>query len=539
VKLSGTRRLAFWTGTAAVTAGVLLHLPMFLSASNTNYRLAGMRMDASMIVGMALIGLGILSTAYGLLGSAPLRRSAAVTRLSIRPLDDAALGRAHLVLILVMAVAVTIDVMKPLTLGFVVPGMAKEYGLKSPVNPHGHVPVALLPLFGTVGTVIGSFLWGSLADRVGRRASILLAATIFMGTAICGAMPDYQMNFAMCFVMGLGAGGLLPIAFSLISEMMPTRQRGWLMVLVGGDIAFAYLLTSWLSGLLTPHFGWRIMWLIGLPTGLLLVLLNRWIPESPRFLIACGRPEEATAVMERYGARLTLTRSPELEATGASPSSRWLAVFGPGLRRSAVVIAMLGIAIGFVAFGFQLWVPSALQAAGFTGVTSADIVRDAALFGLPATVVVAVLYGRWSSRKTMLLVASVTVVALVVLALEGSGIIHHRALLYVLLSIPITAASSLVAVLAAYAAEVFPTGIRARASGLAAGTSKAGGVLVSVIIVAAVTLPSIGSTALIGAIAMGIAALTFAAVGVETRGRTLEEISTGRVPSDLSIEPAQ
>jgi MFS transporter, putative metabolite:H+ symporter len=213
-------------------------------------------------------------------------------------------------------------------------------------------------------------------------------------------------------------------------------------------------------------------------------------------------------------------------------------VFGPGLRRSAVVIAMLGIAIGFVAFGFQLWVPSALQAAGFTGVTSADIVRDAALFGLPATVVVAVLYGRWSSRKTMLLVASVTVVALVVLALEGSGIIHHRALLYVLLSIPITAASSLVAVLAAYAAEVFPTGIRARASGLAAGTSKAGGVLVSVIIVAAVTLPSIGSTALIGAIAMGIAALTFAAVGVETRGRTLEEISTERVPSDLSIEPA-
>ena len=207
-------------------------------------------------------------------------------------------------------------------------------------------------------------------------------------------------------------------------------------------------------------------------------------------------------------------------------------------RRSGLVIVLLGVAIGFISFGFQLWVPTSLQALGFTGVTSADIVRDAALLGLPATLAIAALYGLWSSRNTMLLVALVTVVALIVLALEGSDIVHHRTLLYVLLAIPITAASSMVAVLAAYATEVYPTRVRSRASGLAAGASKAGGVLVSLIVVAAVALPSIASTAVIGAAAMTIAALAFAVFGIETRGRPLEQIVAHELKADTPVPVA-
>src|SRR5438874_1221762 len=122
---------AFWFGITAVTTGVILHLPMWVSASKMHYRLVGMSADAPM------------------------------------------------------------------------------------------------------------FIWGSVADHIGRRASILLAGVLFIATAICGAMPAYQWNFAMCFVMGLAAGGMLPIAFALISETMPARHRGWLMVLLGTQFALA------------------------------------------------------------------------------------------------------------------------------------------------------------------------------------------------------------------------------------------------------------------------------------------------------------
>src|SRR3954447_24074070 len=313
---------AFWAGAAAVTAGVILHLPMYLDASDMHYRLNGMAMDGGMYAGMALILVGLALCAYGAIP----RRSGAdaeVSRLRVKALDDAPIRPAHVALLAVMAVAVTIDVMKPVTLGFVVPGFAKEYGLKSPLTPHAHVAAAYLPLAGITGTVVGSFLWGWLGDRVGRRASILLAGVLFVATSICGAMPSYEWNFLMCFLMGLGVGGMLPITFALMAEAIPARHRGWLMVLIGGDVAGAYLLTSWLSSELTPDYSWRILWLLGIPTGLLLLLLNRWIPESPRFLLAHGREREAMAVMERYGAEVVPAERSELEEVEAGVRSRW------------------------------------------------------------------------------------------------------------------------------------------------------------------------------------------------------------------------
>jgi putative MFS transporter len=144
-------RRTFWLGIAAVSAGVVLHLPMYVGAREMGYRLAGMPMSSSMKAGMALIVAGIALSGYGLVprgaGADPDR----VAGLRVAALDEAPIRPAHLALLAVMAVAVTIDVMKPTTLAFVVPGMAEEYGLKSPLNPHGRVPVALLPLCALVG----------------------------------------------------------------------------------------------------------------------------------------------------------------------------------------------------------------------------------------------------------------------------------------------------------------------------------------------------------------------------------------------------
>ena len=165
-----------------ITIGVGLHLPMFLMARDMNYMLAGMPMDTGMLAGMALIVLGILVAGYGLCprtlgslhqGDSPLASS------SRRP-EDAPLTSAHWRLMLVLAAALIIDIMKPASLGFVTPGMRMEYGLDRAAA------VALLPFSALSGTVVGSFVWGLLADIYGRRASILLSSVMFVGTSICG-----------------------------------------------------------------------------------------------------------------------------------------------------------------------------------------------------------------------------------------------------------------------------------------------------------------------------------------------------------------
>ncbi|HEX3621101.1 MAG TPA: MFS transporter [Acidimicrobiales bacterium] len=514
---------AFWAGTAAVTAGVLLHLPMYLDARDMHYRLVGMPVDGPMKVGMALVLGGLIASFYGLLPprGRPVRDAA---RLRVRALDDARLSRAHVGLLLVMAVAVTIDVMKPVTLSFVAPGMGKEYGLKSALNPHGRVPVAYLPLAGITGTVLGSFLWGWLGDRIGRRASILLAGVLFVGTSICGSMPDYRWNFAMCFVMGLGVGGMLPITFALMAEAIPARHRGWLMVLIGGDVAGAYIITSWLSARLVPTYSWRILWLLGLPTGLLLILLNRWIPESPRFLVQNGRDAEARDVMARYGATMVEEGDSELDVERDIRSGWGQLLVGPfgGL---SVVVGLFGVAVGLVTFGFQLWIPTNLQRLGFSEVTSSTVLRDSAILGFPATFLIAALYGFWSSKKTMILLALVTAASLLGFVALGDRVAQNSLRLHLLLVLPITGISSILAVLVAYASETYPTRVRSRGTGLAAGASKLGGVVIIALVVAGATAPSIARTALIGAVPLVLGAVAMGVFGIETRHRRLEEIT--------------
>ncbi len=155
-----------------VTAGVILHLPMFWMGRMTHFRLAGMPMGTGMLLGMALIIFGVAAAAYGLLPAGSRRE---VNYLLVAPPEDAPLTKAHWIQIVLLAIALVVDVMKAASLGFVIPGMRSEYGLSF----HS---AAVLPFVALLGTTVGSFVWGTLADIYGRRAAILLAAVLFVGT---------------------------------------------------------------------------------------------------------------------------------------------------------------------------------------------------------------------------------------------------------------------------------------------------------------------------------------------------------------------
>lgn len=513
---------AFWFGVVAVTLGVIGHLPMYTMGKDNGYRLVGMPMDMPMILGMIAIVIGLAASLYGLYPRATASTKTTTSQIRVRALDDTPINWTHIGLLLAMAVAVTIDIMKPTALAFVMPGMTMEYGLKSPLNPTGTIPVVYVALAGITGTVLGSLIWGWLGDKIGRRASILYAGIIFIGTSICGAMPDFGWNLVMCFIMGIGVGGMLPICYALLAETIPARHRGWVMILIGADIAGAYILTSWAAAELVPTYSWRILWLIGLPTGVLFIMLNRWIPESPRFLLANGREAEARAVIKRYGAAIIEDPKPELESE-TNVKSRWRQLASREFIGLTFVVGLLAIGSGLVLFGFNLWIPTNLRKLGFNEADA--ILRNSALIGFPLTFVVAALYGLWSSKKTIILLASLTAAALFGFVLAGDAILQNRAVLYALLVVPIWGISSVVAVLSVYSAEIYPTRIRSRGTGFAAGASKAGGVLIIGLVTLGIAPPSIAQVALIGAIPMALAVLAIFVFGVETRKRRLEEIT--------------
>jgi len=289
------KTLMFWGGIALVTIGVLMHLPMYILSAPAGYHLCGMDMDLTMWVGIGSIIVGTGISWFALIRPVVPGAEArlAEARLHAEP-PVQELTPAHWTLLFTVVVALVIDVMKPATLGFTVPGTMAEYGLARP-------QAALLPLSGLTGTMLGSFIWGVMADKMGRRGAILAAAIMFIGTSICGTMTSYYGNLVMCMLMGLSAGGMLPIAYTLLAETIPAKHRGWAVVLIGGaGVSGGFLAASIAATLIEPQLSWRALWFLGLPTGVALMMLNHFIPESPGFLLLRGEVEEAQHVMHRY-----------------------------------------------------------------------------------------------------------------------------------------------------------------------------------------------------------------------------------------------
>lgn len=509
ISIIGERAAFFWAGCAAISGGVLLHLPMLAMAHSMGNHLAGMPMDGSMWLGMALIAIGVPLACFGALPKERGQHSDDAGTDYEAP-DSTPLGRWHAATLLVLTLGLVIDVMKPATLGFVLPGLSAEYGIAKS-------EAALLPLVALAGTTVGSFLWGWLADVYGRRVSILLSTILFVSTAICGAMPAFAWNLVMCFLMGISAGGMLPVIYTLLAEVMPPRHRSWVLVLVGGTgLVGGYLAASGAAYVLEPVYGWRALWLQGFPSGLLLLALARFIPETPRFLAERGRVAELERMQHRFG--LVPKPRPQHAPNPAGADASTPADH----RRITAALVTTALCWSFVNFGLLLWLPSDLQARGYSAAVASGILAKSSLLALPTILLAAFFYARRSSKWTLVGTVGLTVIGLVG-ALLPPAVLSWEPLLVAVIAVLIVGTNGTIAVLLPYTAENYPLGTRGRATGLVAGSSKFGGVAVQIAALAgfAPTLVGASLTLLVPTV---VSAGLIAWFGRETQGRSLREL---------------
>lgn len=531
----------FWLGFTAICIGVALHLPEFFAGT------AGMQdmgITGAMAMGMVLIAIGTAVAFFTLTGApsertasaqGDLRRFAGVdasggAQPAFRSAGRLGLSREQFKLVTALVFAIAIDAQKPFTFVFILPSVATDYGLPSPSTPGADgMPVAVLPFSGILGTLLGSFVWGHLSDRFGRRPALLFAAVLFVGTSICGAMPSFAWNVAMCFIMGLGAGGMLPSAYSLLAETMPTRVRGYILVLVGGlGSALGFVLASWSAWLLMPMFGWGVMWLVGAPTGLLLLVVGRVIPESPRYLLSRGRRREAAAVFERFGvppAEVALADADVKPADGA-----FVSLLCRPFRVISVGLVVCSVAWGLTNFGFLVWLPSNVKVLGIDPERINSLLAQGALLSLPGTAVVAWLYVRWSSRNTVVSSVALASLALGAFAIFAEAIVQSESVLVVVSALLLMGVWALNGILTPYSTEVYPTRMRARGAALVAGTGKLGGVAALFMAVLSLGAPGLGGAAWLGFVPMVAALVMLFYGGVETSSRSLEQISVASSP---------
>ena len=155
---------------------------------------------------------------------------------------------------------------------------------------------AIILLSSGIGAILGAAIWGRLADRIGRRAVFIGTVLNFsLATGILALTPDHGWIFLTVFrfFVGFGVGGLYCVDLPLVQEFVPASRRGFIGGLVTAFIPIGVMIGSILGAFLAPVIGWRGLFACGLIPAALTLLIRAWVPESPRWLVLMGRPEEA------------------------------------------------------------------------------------------------------------------------------------------------------------------------------------------------------------------------------------------------------
>jgi MFS family permease len=214
-------------------------------------------------------------------------------------LDCLPFGGFHLLVIVALGVTWILDGLEVTLAGSLSGQLMQPSGLGLSNSQIGLAGSAYL-----AGAVLGAFVFGWLPDRLGRKKLFSVTLAVYLvATAATGLSWDAWSFVVFRFLTGAGIGGEYTAINSTIQELIPARLRGWTDLLINGSFWVGAAMGAGGSIVLLnskfidPALGWRLAFLIGTTIGLFILVMRRWIPESPRWLMTHGFVEEAGAVV--------------------------------------------------------------------------------------------------------------------------------------------------------------------------------------------------------------------------------------------------
>ncbi len=219
-----------------------------------------------------------------------------------------------------------------------------------------------------VGMTIGALVTGFVGDKFGRRFTYQINLLIFGLASLAAAFAQDMNQLIICrFVQGLGLGAEIVVGYSTMTEFVPPKTRGRWLSMMAFLVVAGFPATSLLGYLIIPNFGWRPMFVIAGLGSLIVWYLRKNLPESPRWLEAQGRTEEAEALMQAIEKEASGGR-PLPAATRPAPVAQAAVtdLFKPPLLQRFVVGAWVLITINTLIFGFVIFLPRFFLGQGLT-----------------------------------------------------------------------------------------------------------------------------------------------------------------------------
>ncbi|MCM3764122.1 MFS transporter [Neobacillus niacini] len=378
------------------------------------------------------------------------------------------------------------DAMDVGMLSFIIAALQKEWNL-TPGQ------MGWIGSINSIGMAVGAFVFGLLADKIGRKHVFIITLLLFsLGSGASALATGLTVFLILRFLVGMGLGGELPVASTLVSEIVPAEKRGRTVVLLESFWAGGWLIAAVISYFIIPRYGWEIALLISAAPALYALYLRVGLPDSPKF--SAIKDKEKVSVVKNL-------------------ASLWSKEYG----RQTATLWIVWFCVVFSYYGMFLWLPSVMVMKGFSLIKSFEYVLIMTLAQLPGYFTAAWFIEKFG-RKFVLVVYLIgtAVSAYFFGTAESTALLMTSGILLSFFNLGAWGG------LYAYTPEQYPTLIRGTGSGMAAAVGRVGGVLGPLLVGYLVAQKTDVSTIFtIFCIAVLIGAFTVFILGKETKRQEL------------------
>lgn len=351
--------------------------------------------------------------------------------------------------------------------GVVLPVLMKEWSL-TPLE------AGALGSYALFGMMFGALVFGSLADRIGRKKGIALCFVLFSSFTVLNGLADTPTEFGLCrFVAGLGIGGLMPNVVALMNEYAPKRLRSTLVAVMFSGYSLGGMLSAGVGIYMLPRFGWEAMFFAALLPLLLLPLILWHLPESVGFLLRQGRVDKARAILQRIDPQAGIGEHDTLvlndEKAQGTPV---LELFreGRGLRTLMIWVAFFCCLL--MVYALSSWLPKLMANAGYSLGSSLSFLLALNLGGMFGAIA-----GGWLGDRYNLPKVVVAFFVVAALSISLLGFKSPTPVLYLLIGIAGATTIGTQILLYATAAQFYGLAFRSTGLGWASGIGRNGAIV--------------------------------------------------------------
>ena len=329
-----------------------------------------------------------------------------------------------------------------------------------------------------LGAIFGSFIWGRIADIIGRR-------TVFIGTVLNFSLASGLLYFTpedgwvylsvMRFFVGFGVGGLYCVDLPLVQEFVPARMRGFIGGLVTVFIPLGVMISSALAAFVLDSVGWRWLFVLGLLPAAFTLVIRAWVPESPHWLMSQGRKDEARKALA-WALQVPPETLPLPDHAPKQEVAPWSELFK--YPKSLAVSWMASIGAQTASYGIGLWAPTlfVLQL-GCTPAYAAFLFLWVKLAGIAGRLSFAFLSDFLGRRRSGMLAGFGAAFCVCIAGLCHNEYIGTVSVLWLMIVIGDFFYDGGFAVIGPYLAEVWPTKLRTTGMGSAYGFGGIGKII--------------------------------------------------------------